>query len=53
MMRDAGSFPPAPNRVVAGKTYTVQLPNVPALVKTGSKVVVVIGDFRTDYITVE
>jgi hypothetical protein len=53
MMGDAGSFPPAPNRIVPGKTYTVQLPHPPDLVKKGSRVVVVIGDFRTDYITVD
>jgi hypothetical protein len=53
MMRAAGSFPPPPNRIIAGRTYTIQLPNPPELVKKGSKVVVVIGNFRTDYITVE
>ena len=53
MMRDAGSFPPPANRIIAGKTYTIQLPNPPDLVKKGTRVVVVIGDFRTDYITVE
>jgi hypothetical protein len=53
MMRGAGSFPPPPNRIIAGKTYTIQLPNPPDLIKKGTRVVVVIGDFRTDYITVE
>jgi len=53
MMREAGSFPPPPNRIVLGKTYSIQLPNPPDRVKKGSRVVVVIGNFRTDYITVE
>ena len=53
MMRGAGSFPPAPNRIVPGKTYTVQLPNAPDIVKKGVQVVVVIGDVWTDDITVQ
>jgi len=53
MMREAGSFPPAPNRIVPGKIYCVQLPNLPNLVRKGSEVVVVIGNARTDLLTVE
>ena len=53
MMRGAGSFPPAPNRMAAGRTYSVLLPNPAGVVKSRSAVVVVIGDARTDNLTVE
>ena len=47
MMRDAGSFPPPPSRVVPGKVYSVLLPNPRGVIRSGSKVDLVLGDFRT------
>ena len=47
MMWQAGGFPPPPSKLVAGKTYSVLLPNPGSVVKTGSKVAVVIGDFQS------
>ena len=52
-MREAGSFPPPPNRLIPGKTYSVLVPNAEGVVKSGNKVAVLIGDVRVDDITVE
>ncbi len=52
-MLEAGTFPPPPNRLVDGKTYTVLIPNPNELMKSGSKVAVVVGGVRSDVITVE
>ena len=52
-MRDAGTFPPPPNRLVAGKTYVVLVPNPAGLIKSGSSVVVVAGGVRSETLTVE
>jgi len=53
MMRQAGEFPPAPSRLVAGKTYSLLLPNPGGTVKSGTKVVLVVGNYPTDALTVE
>jgi hypothetical protein len=53
MMRDAGTFPPTPSRVVVGKTYSILLPNPSGAVRSGSKVGLVVGDLRADGLTVE
>ena len=53
MMWQAGGFPPPPSRLVVGKTYAVLLPNPGSVLKKGNKASVVIGDFRTDNITVD
>lgn len=51
-MLEAGTFPPPPNRLVAGKTYTVLIPNPDGLMKSGSQVAVVVGGVRSSTITV-
>ena len=53
MMRESGSFPPPPSRVVPGKVYSVVLPNPRGVIRSGSKVDLVLGDFRTDGLTVQ
>ena len=52
-MSEAGTFPPPPNRLVAGKIYTVLIPNPNGLMKNGSKVAVVVGGVRSNEILVE
>jgi hypothetical protein len=51
MMPEAGTFPPPPNRLTVGKTYAILLPNPNGILKTGSQVVVVVGNFRSDVFT--
>jgi hypothetical protein len=55
MMRESGDFPPTPSRLVAGKTYSILLPNVGGLLKRGSRVVVTVGnlDCSTDIFTLK
>lgn len=53
MMHQAGEFPPPANRLAAGKTYSLLLPNPGGMVKSGSKVALVVGNCRTDALTVE
>ena len=55
MMRESGDFPPTPSRLVAGKTYSILLPNVDGLLKRGSRVVVTVGnlDCSTDIFTLK
>jgi hypothetical protein len=53
MMRQAGIFPPPPNRLLAGKTYSLQIPNWGQALKSGAKVTVVVGNARVENLTVE
>jgi hypothetical protein len=53
MMRQAGIFPPPPNRLLAGKTYSLQIPNWGQALKRGAKVTVVVGNARVENLTVE
>jgi hypothetical protein len=53
MMRLAGSFPPAPSRLIEGSSHSLQIPNWNGTLKSGSKVAVVVGSLRTDNLTVE
>jgi hypothetical protein len=53
MMRDAGSFPPTPSRIVPDKVYSVLLPNPGGVVKGGNKVAMVVGTVRNDNLVVE
>jgi hypothetical protein len=53
MMHQAGSFPPAPSRLIAGRAYSLQIPNWDGTIKSGSKVSFVIGDLRQDDLIVE
>ena len=53
MMRQAGRFPPTPSRVMAGMTYSVEIPNWNMTLQRGSKVSFVVGDFKQDNLTVE
>jgi hypothetical protein len=53
MMHQAGEFPPPPNRLAAGKTYSLLLPNPGGMVKSGSQVAFVVGNYRTAALTVE
>ena len=53
MMREAGSFPPTPSRMVPDKVYSVLLPNPGSVVKGGNKVALVVGTARNDNLVVE
>jgi hypothetical protein len=53
MMNEAGAFPPVPNRLTAGKTYFVLVPNPGGIVKRGNKVAVILGNFKSNDLTVE
>jgi len=53
MMHLAGAFPPPAAKVAEGGLYSVLLPNWGGALKTGSKVVLVVGDLRTEDLTVE
>lgn len=52
-VRQLGSFPPSPRSLVAGKTNSILLPNLEGTVRSGSKLVVVVGNSRTDNLTVQ
>ena len=49
----AGGFPPAAGKMVAGRTYSLLIPNPDLAVKKGSRVVVAAGDIRSDVLAVE
>ena len=49
----AGGFPPAAGKAVAGRTYSLLIPNPDLAVKKGSRVVVAVGDIRSDSLVVE
>jgi hypothetical protein len=53
MMHQAGRFPPAPSRLVAGKTFALEIPNWGRSLQSGSKVSLVVGQLRQDNLTVE
>jgi hypothetical protein len=53
MARQGGAFPPSPNRLVQGKTNSVLLPNTAGRVRTGNKVILVVGNFRSDPVVVQ
>jgi hypothetical protein len=53
MMRDAGAFPPPPNRLAVGRIYSILLPNPGGAVRSGSLVAVVVGGIQTDNIKVD
>lgn len=53
MMRQGGGFPPAPNRLAAGRTNSILLPNPSGILKSGSKVTVVMGDIRVEDLVVD
>jgi hypothetical protein len=53
MMRESGSFPPTPSRIVPDKVYSVLLPNPGGVVKGGNKVAIVVGAVRNDNLVVE
>ena len=53
MMRDAGSFPPTPSRIIPDKVFSVLLPNPGSVVKGGNKVAMVAGTARSDNLLVE
>ena len=53
MMRQAGIFPPPPNRLSAGQTYSLQIPNWGQVLKSGAKVTFVLGKTRVEDLTVE
>ena len=53
MARQGGGFPPSPNRLAAGRTNSLLLPNPAGLLKSGSIITVVVGDIRTQNVRVE
>ena len=53
MMRQAGTFPPAPTRMVAGRTYSLLIPNWGQTIKSGALVTVVVGYSRMENLTVQ
>lgn len=48
-----GSFPPTGNRLTAGKTYFAVIPNRSAALRRGEQVSIVLGNARTDNVTIE
>lgn len=52
-MPQAGSFPPPASRLIAGKTFSILLPNYDKAVRHGSKLTVVVGDLQTAELTVQ
>jgi hypothetical protein len=53
MVRQGGAFPPSPNRLAAGRTNSLLLPNPAGIVKTGSAVTVVVGDIQAQNVLVQ
>ena len=53
MARQGGGFPPSPNRLAAGRTNSLLLPNPAGILKSGSFVTVVVGDIQTQNVLVE
>jgi hypothetical protein len=53
MARQGGGFPPSPNRLAAGRTNSILLPNPAGLLKSGSIVTVVVGDIQTQNVRVK
>ena len=47
-----GSIPQNPQKLEAGRTYSMGFPNPGGRFKSGSKVTVVIGNFRAEHLTV-
>jgi hypothetical protein len=53
MARQGGGFPPSPNRLAAGRTNSILLPNPAGLLKSGSIITVVVGDIQTQNVRVK
>jgi hypothetical protein len=53
MIRQGGGFPPSPNRLAAGRTNSLLLPNPARILQSGSVVTVVVGDIQTQNVRVE
>lgn len=53
MMHQAGRFPPAPSRMLVGRTNSLQIPNWDNALKSGSKVTFVVGNSRVENLIVE
>jgi len=53
MMRLAGMFPPPSSRMMAGKMYSVKIPNWDSTLRSGSSVALVVGNERVDDLVVE
>ena len=53
MARQGGGFPPSPNRLAAGRTNSLLLPNPAGIVKSGSTVTVVVGNVQAQNVPVE
>ena len=53
MARQGGSFPPSPNRLAAGRTNSLLLPNPGGMLRSGSAVTVVVGNVQAQNVLVE
>jgi hypothetical protein len=53
MARQGGSFPPSPNRLAAGRTNSLLLPNPAGMLRSGSAVTVVVGNVQAQNVLVE
>ncbi len=53
MSQRPGAFPPARNKLFSGQAYSVLVPNPDRVLRSGSKVAVVIGDVQVDGLTVQ
>ena len=53
MARQGGGFPPSPNRLAAGRTNSLLLPNPGGILKSGSVVTVVVGNIQAQNVRVE
>ncbi len=53
MARMAGQFPPPSSRLMTNRVYSLEIPNWGSAIQSGSKVSLVVNDFRQDGLTVE
>ena len=53
MARQGGSFPPSPNRLAAGRTNSILLPNPAGLLSSGSVVRLVVGEIQSQNVRVQ
>ena len=53
MARQGGGFPPSPNRLAAGRTNSLLLPNPGGMLRSGSAVTVVVGNVQAQNVQVE
>ncbi len=53
IVKQAGELPPPPTRVLAGRAYSLLIPNWDQALQSGSRVALVVGNARTENVIVE